>query len=47
MAVMGVWSHNLEKLSIHLVRESVHLTVSEGISKIMALATTSQQAHAF
>ena len=25
----------------------VHLTVSKGISKIMALATTCQQAHAF
>ena len=32
---------------MHLFRESVHLTVSKGISKIMALATTCQQAHAF
>ena len=36
----------LDKLSIHLVRESVHLTVSLGISKTMPLATMSQQAHA-
>ena len=32
-------SHYLDKLSSHLVRETVHLTVSLGISKTMALAT--------
>ena len=36
----------LDKLSIHLDRESVHLTVSLGISKTIPLATMSQQAHA-
>ena len=36
----------LDKFSIHLVRESVHLTASLGISKTMPLATMSQQAHA-
>ena len=39
-------SSTLDKLSIHLVTESVHLTVILGISKTMALATMSQQAHA-
>ena len=33
----------LDKLSIHLVRESAHLTVNLGISKTMPLATMSQQ----
>ena len=36
----------LDNLWIHLVRESVHLTVSLGISKTMPLATMSQQPHA-
>ena len=41
----GIWNHSyLDKLSIHLVRES--LTVSLGIYKTMPLATMSQQAHA-
>ena len=39
-------SSTRDKLSIHLVTESVHLTVILGISKTMALATMSQQAHA-
>ena len=36
----------LDKLSIQLVKESVHLTVSLGISKTITLTTISQQAHA-
>ena len=38
-------SHYQDKLSIHLVRESVHLTINLGISKTMALSTMSEQAY--